>query len=127
MRRQGSDAEDLAADYLIDRGYTIVTRRYKAHSGELDLVALEGDALVFVEVKQRHSGMPEVAIGRVKIDRLFAAANEYCRANGIADRPFRFDVVAVDSEGIRHHRGAFADLADLDHVPVHIEDQEVDD
>lgn len=113
MRRPGSDAEDLAADYLIGQGYTVVTRRHKTRGGELDLVALDGDELVFVEVKQRRSGMPEEAIGRRKIDRLFAAANAYCRDNGLLEKPYRFDVVAVASDGVRHHRGVFQDLADL--------------
>lgn len=113
MRRQGSDAEDFAADFLVGQGFTIVTRRYKTRTGELDLVALDGDELVFVEVKERRVGMPEEAIGRAKIDRLYAAANEYCRANGVPDRHYRFDVVAVASDGVRHHRAVFTDLVDL--------------
>lgn len=118
MRRQGSDAEDQAADYLIEQGFTIVTRRYKARSGELDIVALDGDDLVFVEVKQRKAGyVPEEAINRQKIGRLHASAKEYCRANEVSNKPYRFDVVAVGAQGIRHHRGAFMDLVDLDTQP----------
>jgi len=128
MRRIGSDAEDLAADYLIGQGFTIVTRRYKTRSGELDLVALDGNELVFVEVKQRKAGyIPEEAISRLKIDRLFSAANEYRRANEIPDTPYRFDVVAVAPSEVRHHRGAFRDLVDLDSPPTHERDPEVED
>jgi putative endonuclease len=115
MRRVGSDAEDRAADYLIELGFTVITRRYKTKTGELDLVLLDGDELVFVEVKQRKSGyIPEEAISRQKINRLYGAANAYCRANQVEGKPYRFDVVAVGPDGIRHHQSVFTDLVDLD-------------
>jgi putative endonuclease len=115
LRRRGTDSEDAAADYLIGQGFTIVTRRFKAAGGELDLVALEGDMLVFVEVKQRKAGyIPEASIGQQKRDRLFKAAHDYLGKTGQVGREFRFDVVAMGSEGIRHHRSVFSDFADLD-------------
>ena len=52
-RRLGSDAEDAAASYLLDLGYTLITRRAKTARGELDIVCLDGECLVFVEVKSR--------------------------------------------------------------------------
>ena len=115
VRRKGTDAEDEAADFLIGQGFTIVTRRFKASGGELDLVALDGDLLVFVEVKQRRAGyVPEASIGQLKRDRLFKAAHDYLEKTGQPGRDFRFDVVALFPNGIRHHRGVFADFADLD-------------
>lgn len=113
-RRLGSDYEDQAADFLLAKGFTIVTRRFKARRGELDLVALDGDLLVFVEVKQRKAGyLPEEAVGRQKIDRLYAAAREYLAATDQREREFRFDVVAIAGQEIRHHQDVFKDLVDL--------------
>jgi len=107
-RRVGSAAEDEAADFLVRKGYTIVTRRYKAKRGEIDLVALDQDVLVFVEVKQRKAGyLPEEAIGEQKIARLVAAAQEYIFATGEQDREVRYDVIAIDPNGLRHHIEAF--------------------
>lgn len=113
-RRLGADSEDQAADYLLAKGYTIVTRRFKAKRGELDLVALDGDNLVFVEVKQRKDGyVPEESISQAKIDRLYSAGREYVSSNELGEREFRFDVVAIAGQDIRHHQDVFRDHADL--------------
>lgn len=113
-RRLGSDFEDQAADFLLAHGFTIVTRRFRAKRGELDLVALDGDLLVFIEVKQRKDGyVPEEAIGNQKIQRLYSAAREYLRSTDQSDREFRFDVVAISGAEIRHHRDVFKDHVDL--------------
>ncbi|MBC8066101.1 MAG: YraN family protein [Chlorobia bacterium] len=113
-RRLGSDFEDEAAELLIEKGFTIVTRRFKAKKGELDLVALEGDQLVFVEVKQRKAGyIPEESISRQKIERLYSAAREYLVKTDQPEREFRFDVVAIGFNETRHHRDVFRDHVDL--------------
>jgi putative endonuclease len=126
-RRAGSDSEDLAADHLITKGFTIVTRRFKAKRGELDLVALDGEQLVFVEVKQRKEGyVPEEAIGRVKIERLYSAAREYLSFMGESERAFRFDVVAIGADGLRHHRNVFLDLVNVQELERPEEDWQGD-
>ncbi|HVT11445.1 MAG TPA: YraN family protein [Fimbriimonadaceae bacterium] len=109
LRRIGAEAEDRAADYLVDRGYTIVTRRWSTRGGELDLVALDGDVLVFIEVKARSGRrlLPEEAITDQKIQRFLAAVQAYCVETDQLDRPVRYDVVAIDREGVRHYRDAF--------------------
>lgn len=109
LRRVGRTAEDLAADYLTGAGYTVVTRRYKARHGEIDLVALDGDTLVFVEVKSRSAPgyLPEASIGERKLKALWAAAREYLAAMGETERTCRFDLVALDRDGLRHHVDAF--------------------
>lgn len=113
-RRLGSEFEDQAADYLLSKGFTIVTRRFRARRGELDLVALDGDLLVFVEVKQRKVGyVPEEAIGSQKIDRLYSAAREYLQSTDQPNRDFRFDVIAISESETRHHRDVFKDHVDL--------------
>lgn len=112
--RRGAEFEDEAAEFLTEKGFTIVTRRFRAKRGELDLVALDRNELVFVEVKQRKEGyIPEESISRKKIERLYSAAKEYLTATEQPDRHFRFDVVAIGFNEVRHHRGVFTDLVDL--------------
>lgn len=106
MRRPGTDAEDRAADYLIGLGYTVITRRWKSRGGEIDLVCLDGETMVFVEVKERRTGL-EWALNSLspeKVQRLFAAADAYladCEWAG----PTRFDAVLVSPQLIEHLPG----------------------
>ena len=108
LRRVGQAAEDRAADYLVEQGYTIVTRRKKTRSGEIDIVALDGEMLVIVEVKERRApGLrPEDSIPAFKAQRLLAAASEYLQSVGEPDRDIRFDVIAIDRDGLRHIQNA---------------------
>jgi putative endonuclease len=108
LRRVGKDAEDRAASYLLSKGYSIVTRRFATRAGELDIVALDGDVLVFVEVKERRAPgfSPEEAVGETKIARWRAAAEDYLIRMGEAERVIRFDVIAIDASGLRHHQNA---------------------
>lgn len=109
LRRIGVAAEDRAAEYLIEHGYTIVTRRWTTRGGELDLVALDGEVLVFVEVKSRNGNWsrPEEAIDDVKVQRFLVAVEAYCQQTGQTDRPVRYDVIAIDPHGLRHYQDAF--------------------
>ncbi len=97
-RRLGRLGEDAAAAELERRGYRLVTRNYHCRGGEADLVADDGETLVFVEVKARGSlahGLPRDAVGWTKQQRLGRAAEHYCHRHEIDDRPLRFDVVEV--------------------------------
>lgn len=110
LRRVGREAEDRAADYLLANGLAIVTRRFKGRRGELDLVCMDGDRLVFVEVKERRGlSLPEEGIGERKGALLREAAAEYAFKMGIGDVPARFDVVAIDGSGIRHYKDVFGE------------------
>jgi len=110
-RRLGASFEDVAADFLRDLGYTIVTRNYVVPGlSEIDIVAMDGDVCVFVEVKQRRAKSlvgPEESIGMKKQKRLWNAANYYL--GNVVEREIgaRFDVVAFDGDEIRHHIDAF--------------------
>ncbi|MBI5202615.1 MAG: YraN family protein [Elusimicrobia bacterium] len=106
----GLAAEGRAAEYLRNRGYRILERRFRTKAGELDLVAEDGEEIVFVEVKARASGDfggPEGAVTGEKQRRLVRAAEFYLSLRGKEEAPSRFDVVAVTPEGIRHHPDAF--------------------
>jgi putative endonuclease len=106
MRRRGSDAEDRAAAYLLAKGYTLIGRRVTTRSGELDVVALDGETLVAVEVRARRRGAPELSVGPAKYARLLLALEEYAREAGAEGRPRRLDLIAIDGEGLRHYENA---------------------
>ena len=96
----GRLGEDLAHRYLRRRGCTVVARNYRAlgGAGEIDLVAWEGDALVFVEVKTRASeehGAPEAAVDAEKRIAIERTAREYARRSGVEWNRTRFDIVSV--------------------------------
>ncbi len=92
-------------------GYVIVERNYSCKLGEIDIIAKDGEVLVFVEVKYRRSerfGLPEQAVGREKQARLRRSAQWYMAVEGISEMcSVRFDVVAMDSREIRLYRDAF--------------------
>lgn len=103
LRQVGASAEDRAADYLVSQGYTVITRRRKMPHGELDLVALDGEILVFVEVKFRHVGSPEESVGATKMRNWQRAAETYRIEMGEQQRKVRYDLIAIDGDGLRHH------------------------
>jgi putative endonuclease len=112
----GQDGEDLAARHLTDAGMVVLDRNWRCHEGELDIVARDGDALVFVEVKARSStafGEPSEAVGRVKARRIHVLACRWLNENRPPGSPeLRFDVVSVVrrrgfAPQIVHLRGAF--------------------
>ena len=108
-RGVGKVAEDRAAAFLRGKGFTLLTRRFKAKRGELDLVALDRETIVFIEVKMRaHSAdLPEEALSELKRKRLALAAEEYLANYEGPERQVRFDVIAIDAKGIRHYEEAF--------------------
>jgi putative endonuclease len=94
----GKDGEDLACDELRRRGYAILARRYRTRGGELDIVARDGDTLVFVEVKARRSdefGAPAEAVTWRKRRKLQAMALDFLTRGRLSEVPCRFDVVAI--------------------------------
>lgn len=94
----GKTGEDLAARYLKKRGYRILERNYRCPYGEVDIVAQEGGAIVFVEVKSRRSddfGDPQTAVGIQKQKKLSLVSLHYLNAKDIPAGNARFDVVAV--------------------------------
>jgi putative endonuclease len=114
-RPLGRRGEAAAARYLRRRGYRILARSDRLWPGELDLVALQGRTIVFVEVKTRQSqeaGHPAEAVDAVKQRRLTRLAVTFLKRHGLLEYPARFDVVAVTwPEGrrptIEHFQNAF--------------------
>lgn len=116
MNQQGTGkaGEDAAVDYLTKKGYRILERNFRFERGEIDIVAEDGDVLVFVEVKARSThqfGEPEDALTPRKQEYLRRTAEGYLFSHDIDDRECRFDVIAIDIHGarmeIRHLEEAF--------------------
>ena len=108
----GDAAEDRALAHLLRQGLKLVARNYRTPGrggGEIDLILREGDTLVFVEVRRRASarfGGAAASVGATKQRRLLLAARLYLMRLP-APPPCRFDVVAVEDDGIRWLRAAF--------------------
>ena len=111
---RGAAAEALAASFLTAHGLAIVGRNYRCRGGEIDLIARDGDTLVFVEVRLRHNrafGDAAESINAAKRRRLRLAAGHYLA--GLAhEPPCRFDAVLLDAlavESIEWLRGVDID------------------
>ncbi|MCH8830116.1 MAG: YraN family protein [Planctomycetes bacterium] len=115
-RLLGNRGERLAARYLRRQGYRILSRQYRTRLGELDLIAMDRECIVFVEVKTRRSdaaGQPIEAITHQKQKKLTQLALTYLKRYGLLEHAARFDVVALcwdDSQKkptITHYKNAF--------------------
>lgn len=94
----GKEGEDLAALHLKNLGFSILARNYRQKTGEIDIIAKDGDWLVFVEVKTRKSlrfGQPFEAVTTKKQAQLSRVALDYLSRNNLLDQPARFDVISI--------------------------------
>lgn len=102
-KEKGDLGEAIAADFLERFGYTILERKYKYREvGEIDLVARDGDVLVFCEVKTRTNdrcGDPVYALTRKKQQQIRYLAKTYLFLHEIDEQEVRFDVVAIMLDG----------------------------
>ena len=106
--RLGIRGEDLANDYLLSRGYTILERNWRHQKAEIDILALKEGILAVIEVKTRSTvafGTPEEFIGQNKIRLLRKAANAYVNLNRL-NLEVRFDYLGIVFENnqprVRH-------------------------
>jgi len=98
----GKKGEGLAEKHLRGLGYKIIERNYRTSVGEIDLVASDGDTLVFVEVKSRRDdsfGRPELSVNYRKQGQIKKAALAYIMRKKKHNTPCRFDVVGVYEGG----------------------------
>ena len=104
----GNFGERTAAAHLQAKGYRILGRKFRAADCEIDLIAVDHDALVFVEVRTRrgaYPGMAALSITRTKARKLLVAVERYTEQHPeAADMPLRIDVVAIelDRDGKLH-------------------------
>lgn len=108
----GSWGENVAAGYLTGRGYAIAGRNVRIGHSEIDIIAVKGGDIAFVEVKTRSTAAvdPLEAVSPDKMRRLARAADRYIKSTGCRHRP-RFDIITVvgsrDSFRIEHFEDAF--------------------
>jgi putative endonuclease len=98
----GRAAEEQAAKYLMNLGYTIITRNYQIRGGEIDIIALEDDELVFVEVRWRTDDLGEESVGPRKAATLRKTIQRYLLEMG-ETRTWRCDLIAASPKEFRHH------------------------
>lgn len=112
----GTEGERVAERYLASQGLRILYRGLRSRRGELDLVALDGRQVVFVEVKTRldhRTGHPAEAVGIDKQRKLTELALEFLKKHHLLNHPARFDVVAITwppdqpEPAIEHFKNAF--------------------
>ena len=125
-QRLGAAGEAEAEKTLVGAGFTILARRFRCRAGEIDLVALDGRVVVFVEVKTRRGtgyGRPAEAVTARKRDHMVRAARVFLAGLGPSPPPCRFDVVEVlpaedGTLAARHIRDAFRLGLWADHPPA---------
>lgn len=103
-RRQqyGKQGETIATHFLKRQGYTIIQRNYRAKTGEIDIIAKDGDVFVFVEVKSRLTdsyGSPKASITRNKQKKITRTAMYYMKEAQQSGAAARFDVVVLGGAG----------------------------
>ena len=120
-KRLGARGEDAAVDHLDRIGIEIIERNWRCALGEIDIVARDGNVLVFVEVKTRKqlsAGSPEEAVNSAKQQRYSKLARAYLQDHEYTDAETRFDVIAItvtakNRARLRHVQNAYACSAEL--------------
>ncbi|MBD5186138.1 MAG: YraN family protein [Bacteroides sp.] len=106
----GKWGEQVAADYLAANGYAITDRNVRMGRNEIDIIAMKGDSIMFVEVKTRSTALkdPLDAITPDKMRRLCRAADAYIKARQLPHRP-QFDLIAIIGAPGRYELEHFPD------------------
>lgn len=119
----GLYGERLAARYLLKQGYYLTAQRFLDRLGEIDLIAVDQDTIVFVEVKTRSrlkNGTPAESVDIKKQARIVRAAKRYLIQNHVTNCPTRFDIIAIicskpgTNAEIKHYKHAFEPRASFE-------------
>lgn len=106
----GKNGEDFAVNFLEGKGYQIIDRNWRCGNLELDIVALDGDTLVFVEVKTRHSDYidPRTSMSRSKIRNFVNAVTLYIKRKQVVT-DFRLDVIIIVMQSEFEGKGMYVE------------------
>jgi len=94
----GEKGENIACEYLLNKGFTLIEKNWRFKRTEIDIIAKEKDTVVFIEVKTRSNtkfGFPEVFVSVKKQKDICFAANHYLESNNL-DNKVRFDIIAIN-------------------------------
>lgn len=108
--KKGMQGEMIAEEFLKKKGYEILEKNFRCRFGEIDIIALDQETLVFAEVKYRKTemmGLPEEAVTLHKQRRICQCALFYLASHLQPERTVRFDVIAILGEQITHFEHAF--------------------
>lgn len=108
--QKGKIGEARAVYYLKKAGYKIINTNYRCSVGEIDIIAIDGNVLVFLEVKSRKNtdfGNPAEAVNYKKQQHIAKTAITYIKQNNLFDSPVRFDVVEIIDDDINLIKDAF--------------------
>ncbi len=106
----GRAGELKAVEFLKKKGFKIVKTNYKTYCGEIDVIALDGENVVFIEVKTRTNedfGLPSEAVTAKKREKYYKVASEFLQREKKTDCPCRFDVIEIENGQINHIIDAF--------------------
>jgi putative endonuclease len=110
-KKKGNAGEQKACEYLKNCGYQILEQNFRCKVGEVDIIARDGDYLVFAEVKYRKSmslGMPQEAVDFKKQKKISATAGYYMMIKNMRENvSIRFDVVSVLGDEVTVIKNAF--------------------
>lgn len=100
-RDRGSKAEEIACEYLKNRGFVIVCKNFYTKFGEIDIVAKRGAIYHFVEVKSGFGFDPRYNLTKTKIKRVISSAQSYMKQKNI-DEPYSIDAIIVENGEIEY-------------------------
>ena len=110
-RQMGTSYEIKAEEYLLQKGYKILERNFRNRSGEIDIIAKDGEYFCFIEVKYRTTndfGNPLEAVNIRKQQKIRQTARYYLMKNKLSEwTPCRFDVIAFEGNQFTHIENAF--------------------
>lgn len=110
-RALGTKYEEKAEQFLIKQGIKIIVKNFRCKQGEIDIIGIDGNCLVFLEVKYRATnriGEPEEAVNIYKQKRICRVAEYFLYTHPYyANQMIRYDVIAISGEEIRWHKAAF--------------------
>ena len=101
-KKTGNFGEKLACEHLKSKGYKILDQNYRTRGGEIDIVAKDGEMVVFVEVKTRTNrafGFPEEAIDERKQRKLALTAEHYLAVHRLYNQDYRIDSIGIELDG----------------------------
>ena len=107
---RGDIGENIAKEYLKSEGYRIIKANFKNAIGEIDIIAYDGEILVFIEVKNRKTskfGLPREAVNFAKQNKIRLVATSYIKKYKLFDKACRFDVLEILDDEITLIKEAF--------------------
>ena len=112
-KEKGAMGEEIAARYLANKGYRIIDRNYRTNIGEIDIIALKDDLLIFIEVKSRTNiiyGYPYEAVNWKKQEKIIKSSLIYMKHKKLKDYQIRYDIIEIylqNNRKINHIENAF--------------------